>query len=286
MIVKNWGPLAAALLLAGLTAPAPAAAQVRESAPRAVEIVGRGAHIGVAVTDIAGDDAKGAKAGVVVDTVTPDGPADKAGIKAGDVIVEFDGERVRSVRQFTRLVQETNGGSAVAATLLRSGQRVTVNITTERRTDNFNRALDLAMFARPTPTPPVPPRMRELIDPEVRMDVPGVMRLFGTRGFGLGITIESLDEQLAGYFGVKEGVLVKSVQADSAAAKAGLKAGDVITAIDGRKVYETSDVSRSVSRVASSGEFTIEIMRDKKPQTLKGKIEPRETVRPRARTIL
>jgi len=280
MIVKNWGPLATALLLAGLTAPAPAVAQDREPLVRAFDIVGRGAHIGVAVSDIAGDDAKQPKTGVVVDTVTPDSPADKAGIKAGDTITEFDGERVRSVRQFTRMVQETNPGSVVPAALSRGGQKVTVSITTERRTDNFTRLLDLPRVygATPTPAPPMPPRLEEYFGGS------GSMRLFGNRG--LGISIESLDDQLAGYFGVKEGVLVKSVQADSAAARAGLKAGDVITAIDGRKIYETSDISRSLNRVASSGEFTIEIMRDKKAQTLKGKIEQRETTRPRARTIL
>ena len=45
-----------------------------------------------------------------METVTPDGPADKAGIKGGDTITEFDGERVRSTLQFSRLVQETPAG--------------------------------------------------------------------------------------------------------------------------------------------------------------------------------
>jgi len=288
MIVKHWGALAAALTLAGLTAPAPAAAQDREREPlvRALEVIGRGAQIGVSVSDIAADDTK-QKAGVIVDTVSPDSPADKAGIKAGDAITEFDGERVRSVRQFTRLVQETNAGRAVPVTLSRGGQRVTVNVTPERRSaDRFGALFDVPGFYRePTPVPPRPPSAPRAIVRDMR--VPGMMRLFGNGR--LGLTIESLDDQLAAYFGVKEGVLVKSVQADSVAAKAGLKAGDVITGFDGRKIYEASDLTRAIERVAESGEFTVEVMRDKKAHTLKGKIEPRasrETTRGRTRTIL
>jgi serine protease Do len=103
----------------------------------------------------------------------------------------------------------------------------------------------------------------------------------------LGITTEDLDTQLAEYFGVKEGVLVKSVVEGSVAAKAGLKAGDVITSLNGRHVYDTSDVTRALDRVESSGELTVEVTRDRKTQTLKGKLELRETrTRTRARTTV
>ena len=73
--------------------------------------------------------AKGATAGVVVEDVSTDSPAEKAGIRKGDVVVEFDGERVRSVRQLTRLVQETPAGRTVTAILQRDGQRTTVSVT-------------------------------------------------------------------------------------------------------------------------------------------------------------
>jgi len=57
---------------------------------------------------------------------------------------------------------------------------------------------------------------------------------------------------------------------------------DVITTVNGRKIYETSDVTRAIDRSDDGAEFTIEVMRDKKPQTLKGKLE---TVRPRGRGV-
>lgn len=282
MIVSRWGTLAGALLLAApVAAPARAAAQDREPVVRAFEFAGRGARIGVTVAEIEGDDAKTPKSGVVVETVSTGSPAEKAGIKTGDTITEFDGERVRSVMQFSRLVQETPAGRSVAVALSRGGQRMTVNVTPETRTlsDDFNmRLLDIPRAARitPTPTPPAAP-----------LAIPR-MSLFG-RGGRLGITIEAIDDQLAEYFGVKDGVLVKSVTADSAAQKAGLKAGDVITAINGSKVYESSDVTRLINRIEGDGSFTVDVMRDKKPLSLKGKVETPETrprTRARARTVI
>jgi serine protease Do len=82
-----------------------------------------------------------------------------------------------------------------------------------------------------------------------------------------------LTPQLAQYFGVKDGALVKSVQEGSAAEKAGIKAGDVITGVNGSHVYDPSDISRAVNRLESGAEFSVEIVREHKTQTLKGKLE-------------
>ena len=283
MTLSRWGALAGALVLAaGAGAPAPVQAQ--DSVTRAFQFVGRGAQIGVSVEDLDDADVKQTKGGVKVETVTPDGPADKAGIKPGDTITDFDGERVRSTMQFSRLVQETPAGRQVAVALSRAGQRMNVTVTTEQRSwsDDFGvRMLDVPRAVRPAvPRPPATPRPPALA-PEL-FDMP-LLRAAGGRR--LGVTVEGLDEQLAEYFGVKDGVLVKSVLADSAAQKAGIKAGDVITAINGSKVYDASDVNRALDRLESTGEFTAEIVRDKKTQSLKGKVEPRVT-RSRVRTII
>ena len=90
----------------------------------------------------------------------------------------------------------------------------------------------------------------------------------------LGITVDSLSPQLAEYFGTKDGVLVTSVSDDSAAAKAGLKAGDVITsASTASTVSDPQDLRRRIQSLDDGDEFTIGVMRDKKPVTLKGKAE-------------
>jgi serine protease Do len=255
-------------------------------------LLGPGAHIGVTVRDVDSTDAKDPKAGVVIEDVTSGSPADKAGMKTGDAITEFDGERVRSTAQFTRLVRETPGGRSVSAVLSRAGQKITVTVTPDRSAfgDDFGmRFLETPSARLPIPpTPPSPPAPARAPRPPalnqlMPFDIIGRARNTGR----LGITIEDLDTQLAEYFGVKEGVLVKSVAEGSAGAKAGLKAGDVITSVNGRHVYDASDVTRALDRVESNGDFTIEVSRDRKPQTLKGKLETRESRdRTRTRTIL
>ena len=285
MKVLNWGALAGAAVLAAVTSPV-AEVHAQSTILRAID-AGRGARIGASV---ASEDNKELTGGVILSTVDPGGPADKAGIKAGDLVAEFDGERVRSVRQFLRLVQETTPGRSVPVVLTRAGQRVTVNVTPERAEDFRMVGDDFSMrFLEPArsippvppspPTPPSAPAPARAPRPPSVFATPAPFELFG-RAFNtrrLGVTIEDLDTQLAEYFGVKEGVLVKSVTADSVGAKAGLKAGDVITAINGRKVYDSSDMTRALERTEDNGDVTIDITRDKKTQTLKGKLEARDT---------
>jgi serine protease DegQ len=91
-----------------------------------------------------------------------------------------------------------------------------------------------------------------------------------------------LSQQLAEYFGTKDGVLVTSVADDSAASKAGIKAGDVITSFNGSGVTAPSDLRRRIQQLQDGDEFTIGVIRDKKGVTLKGKAErtrPRRTYR-------
>ena len=106
-------------------------------------------------------------------------------------------------------------------------------------------------------------------------------------GRRLGITIEDSTISWPSTSASRKASLVKSVQADSAAQKAGIKAGDVITGDQRPKVYDPSDVNRALERIENSGEFTVEMVRDKKTADVEGKVEARETrPRPRVRTIV
>jgi S1-C subfamily serine protease len=121
------------------------------------------------------------------------------------------------------------------------------------------------------PRPPVPPTPRVRTTPPAapwRLD-----DLLSGGSSRLGITVDDLSEQLAEYFGTKDGVLVTSVQDASAGAKAGIRAGDVITAFNGSAIDDPSDLRRRLQAVDEGEEFTVAVMRDKKPQTLKGKLE-------------
>jgi len=152
--MKNikFGVFGLGLLAAVVTAISSLSAQARiqveprgrTERPDVMVLDGRGAQLGVMVSDV---DAKSAASGVKIDEVNTDSPAEKAGIKAGDIVVDYDGERVRSARQFTRLVQETPDGRSVAIGIMRDGKKQTVNVTPEaaRMTWNFGPEVDRAL---------------------------------------------------------------------------------------------------------------------------------------------
>lgn len=275
MTILKTGVLSGALVLAagaGAAIAPVAHGQAREREPlvRAMQIIGGDAHIGVEVRDADPKDSSG----VVVDDVENDSPAEKAGLKKGDTIVEFDGERVRSVAQFRRLVQETAEGHTVPAVALRNGQRVTVSLTPERGRGMWDG--EFGRLVRPAvPAAPLPPATAAR--PYLAPSVPGFEFSLRSNERRLGIMTESLTDQLSDYFGVK-GVLVRSVIDDSAAAKAGIKAGDVIVSVNGHHVDDPSDVTEELRR-APGDDFTLDVVRDHKTQTLKGKVESTSTRR-------
>ena len=207
-----------------------------------------GSRIGLSIEDVAGNDA--ADEGAVVRDVRPESPAASAGFVDGDVIVEFDGERVRSARQLTRLVQETPSGRAVAVTVVRDDRRVRLEVTPES---------GAAVMGA------VPP-LRYLGDFMSRV-LPGAGRdytdnFWTTRSpVRLGVNVQELSPQLAEYFGVNDGVLVSSVDEESVASAAGLQAGDVITSVDGRAVDDIDRFRRRLSAVGPGEEVSIGVTR-------------------------
>ncbi len=233
---------------------------------------GRGSQLGLSVSD--------STAGVRVDDVRENSAAEKAGVREGDLVVEFDGERVRSARQLTRLVQETPDGRTVPMAVMRDGKRETLQATPESRGDfTFN-------FDGDRLRDEIERGLREFnVEPkqfDFRYDDRGprrfeyrlperVMPLMGGRA-RLGVSVQSLTPDLEEYFGAKNGgVLVSSVAQDTPASRAGLKAGDVITSINGRQVRDTGDLMNELSD--ASGEVTVVLLRDKQEMTLKATIE-------------
>jgi len=191
-------------------------------------------------------------------------------------------------------LHETPAGKSVKATISRDGQKQDVQLTLADGGDSrvviggdgkflFDDALprkyfdsdqfrkSMREFAERLPD--MERGLREFPNFNYRFDIPGA-----TSGGRLGVTVDELTGQLADYFGAKEGVLVTSVDGDSAAAKAGVKAGDVITSINGDRITSAGDLVQSLRR-ADSEDVAIGIVRDKKEQTLKAKIEPRRPMR-------
>jgi serine protease Do len=226
-----------------------------------------GSRIGASVRDLdpAEADRQKLTGGAVVEEVRPDSPAARAGLRRADVIVTFDGEQVRSVRQFTRLVQETPSGRSVKATIVRDGQRSDIQLTPTE-----DRRAGMVIDGE---------RVRERVEdfaarfPEFSLDM-DIDPLGMSRG-RLGATVSALGDQLAAHFGAKEGVLITAVADGSAAQKAGLKAGDVITAINSERVASPAQLTRALRNVADDAELTVGIVRDKKETTVKAKLESR-----------
>ena len=115
---------------------------------------------------------------------------------------------------------------------------------------------------------------------------PSFESLIGGVGGQLGISVDELSAQLSEYFATKEGVLVTTVRDNSNASRAGVKAGDVITSINGGTVTSAADLRRRAQRLEGGDEFTLGIVRDRKPMTLKGKVEAMQPRKSSVRTIV
>jgi serine protease Do len=257
--------VAAAVSVAVAQGPAPRPSDTPERGARRSMMMldGRGSRLGVMVQDL---DSADKASGVRIDSVDSGSAAEKAGIRAGDIVVEYDGERVRSTRQFTRLVQETAEGRSVAMAVMRDGKRQTLTATPEAPATTWNMSIDSDRIRRDVE------RSLEGLS-EFRMDMPA-MRFHFENDFmpsrrRLGVSVDSLSDQLAQYFGAADGgALVTSVEPDSAAAKSGLKAGDVITSINGSRVHDAEQLRSSI-RDAKESDVSIGYLRDKKAGTTK-----------------
>lgn len=237
---------------------------VVQTTPRAVrvqdvraQILG-GVQMGVSVRDVQDADVTREKlstpSGAIVEHVREDSPAAEAGLQVGDLIVSFDGERVRSAAQLARLVSETPGGRSVDVAIERGGAAQTVKVA-PRRAEPLAAVREFRMpdIAARAVRPDGDVRMR--IVPEILGGLPR-----------LGLRVQELGSQLADYFGASSGVLVTAVEEGTPAKTAGLRAGDVVTQVDGNAVTSTSDLRRRLND--ASGETTLSIVRDRAETTV------------------
>jgi PDZ domain len=251
-------------------------------------------RIGVSTRDVTAEEARAAGlsgiTGAYVSEVPADSAAGKAGIQAKDIIVSVDGETIRSARQLARVIGESPDGRALQIAYVRGTAKNTASVTPEVRAP---RAMTWERRPGPAGGPGEIEREFEFVVPregpevrrfERRLPAPGGpaeerrefffrempggnMRVWTGRG-RLGVMAQPLTEQLAAFFGVKEGVLVTQVTEASAAAKAGIKAGDVITAVNGKPVKDAGDILDHLQGVENGKTVPVELTRDKKSQTV------------------
>jgi serine protease Do len=241
--------------------------------------IGISPTLGVSVRDLTAAEAKAAHlpgpAGAYVQGVSEDSAATKAGIRQGDVIVEFDGEAVRSAAQLSRLIGETPPDRAVKVAVMREGKRVELTATLERRQgqdltwpwQNLEVRPPILRWQEPDQQLP-----REFPrSPSTPFFSPPLWRYNGSAQ--LGVTVQELTPQLREYFGVRQGVLVATVSSGSAAARAGVKAGDVITSIDAAAVRSADDLRQLLEDRKVGDEITLHVVRDRKPLAIKVTLE-------------
>ncbi|HZT32453.1 MAG TPA: PDZ domain-containing protein [Bryobacteraceae bacterium] len=240
------------------------------AAPRRFHVLRQGgSYLGVGVCEMDEDRARALKLkqveGVEIKSVDGNSPAEKAGLKAGDVVLEYNGQKVEGNEQFARLVRETPAGRPAKLKVWRQGGAQTLTATIGTRPggvffDEEGEGLAITM-------PPMPkieiPRIPDL---PPMPDLPNAM--LSWRSGALGIESESLSAQLAAFFGVKEGVLVRSVIPNSPAEKAGIKAGDVIVKVDGTGVSTPREISNLLHAARAKKTVSVTLVRDKRETTV------------------
>jgi serine protease Do len=196
--------------------------------------------------------------GAGVTQVVKDSPAEKAGLKKDDVILRFDGESVTSARKLSRLVSESAPDQTVRITISRGGAEQELSATLSQH--SMKGLLGAAI--------------RDDVLKGIEKDWPQVQSGDGNFVFSyganrrIGVSTQPLTKQLADYFGAKDGgLLITSVNDNSPAARAGLKAGDVITAVDSEKVDSSGDIVRAINK-KEEGEISLTILRDHSSRTV------------------
>ena len=209
--------------------------------------------LGVTIAEVTADKAKElmlpAARGVILSSLEADGPAAKAGLKANDVITEFNGQRVEGTLQFRRLIRETPGGRTVQLTFWRDGRAQSVSV-------------ELGAFPDKLVGHGFGPKEFKFEMPEFGGKLFG-HDIFLQQGPRLGIDAEDLRGQLGSYFGAPdgEGVLVRDVASGTPAEKAGLKAGDVIIKIDGERVRTVHDLREKMRAKRENKTVSVSVIR-------------------------
>jgi len=197
--------------------------------------------LGVRIQAVSDDIAEGLgldKArGALVADVTPDSPAARAGIKTGDVILEFDGREIGAMRELPRIVANTEIGKIVDVVVLRKGKRKTLKVTIAELQESESEV------ASTTPEKP------------------------GTAELGsLGLSLSTITPDVRDQFGLSEdakGVVVTEVDPDGNAAERGVRPGDVIVEVGLEPVRTPKEVLAKVKKAAKAGRKSVLLLLDR-----------------------
>jgi C-terminal processing protease CtpA/Prc len=240
------------------------------------------------------------KDGVLVSSVVADSPAERAGLRKGDVITEVDNRKVSTPGDLSTRIAQSNAGESVSLSVNRRGSNLILAVRLADRPaadDDDATPAPAPMAPMPPPAPRAPGAPHEMrwyssngdVDPdEVRARIheivpgldlervgPGKNMVFmnGSGRGRLGVRIETLSDDLAQALGAPgaHGALVVEVFDGTAAEKAGLKAGDVITTVDGTSVADTDDLQSALR--GKQGKVSLSVVRRGEKRTLTAELE-------------
>lgn len=172
--------------------------------------------------------------GALVSQVIPDSPAEKAGIKAGDIILTFNGQPITGASELKNLVGQTKPGSAATLTIYRDKKTLDVTLNVSERTPKA-----LAEGAPPS----IPSKAEASKE--------------------LGIAVEPVPAELANKLKLKEGVgvAIKEVTSGGLGSKMGLQEGDIIVEIGGKEIRDVATLNQGVDEAKKSGAIRLMIQR-------------------------
>ncbi len=224
---------------------------------------GNRARIGVLVNTVANTDTD--RIGAKIDGVTPGGPAERAGLKAGDIITRFNGTSLAGVssedqdesgpgRRLIELVGDVDPGDTVRVEYRRGSESKTASIVTDEQGEGFGMGFGGGPSFNRIELPDAPMAL---------MENNGFSFCFGDAWCELDLV--TLSPELGEYFGTREGILVVKAPTDSALP---LKGGDVILSIGGRKPASPAHAMRILRSYDVGETVSIEIMRHERRQTV------------------
>ena len=211
--------------------------------------------------------------GVTITGVKDGSPADKAGLKEGDKIIEIDGKKVDDSGDLRNTIRQLEPGDSVQVVVMRDNKKKSVNATLGEAPQHFWGGEGFEGWA------------------------PGAS--FGTMGFPgmggmgmsktyLGVRVQGMTEELRIYFKAPRGrgVLVSRVDEDTPAGKAGLRAGDVIIAVDGKGISDRGDIGAALADKEAGDTVAVKIVRDGSEKTIDVEVANRPTPKARHGSLL
>src|SRR5580658_35969 len=243
---------------------------LEDASPLALHASSAG-YLGVDVTDIDNDRAQALKLkevrGALITLIDHDAPAGQVGLKVNDVVLGVNGQSVEGAEALRRILHEIPPGRKISLEISRDGNIQTLAVQLVDRKEMEHDVWNKLLNVEPGPVEPTASTGMGIFSGGDVAPPSGFHMSIFTSTLNVGAMVEPLTSQMADYFGVQAGLMVKQVARKSEAANAGLKAFDVILKVGADPIATSADWDRAL-RSNEGKPVQVTILRDKKQQTV------------------